>query len=548
MLRQPILVVLAILVAALGALAYVGIRVMRSDRDALYERYANERAQALDDASHGVSSEIEKIGGDLDLACALLEDAESPQIAERQLRAMATIKREYLVVAARHDGVTTRVVDASPPPNAASLAALADQAFPSILDAAEKSPGVLRISGPIGGGDAAWYRVYARRLRGRSPTVAALVDTSLLLAPLDLLADANTEVLVGNGDGIAPVSDARLAANRAEVAGLLDEARAGRTATRVLDAPTAVRLGLPDTTAIAVAVPLRVDRGAPWGLVVVSSTIALATQEETLVRRVLVGGVLALVLLLAAAGYVIYSTRRTAQLRERARSEARLIHSEKLVTAGQLAAGIAHEIGTPLGVARGRVELALSHLGAEHADAKNHTVAIDQIDRVTKMIQQLLDYVRPTKVEVQSVDAGRAIRNVIDLLGVQATKRNVAFEVDVEPDLPALRADPDQLQQVLVNLALNAIDACEKRGTVELRAARRGQAVVLEVHDDGAGIPKDLRAQVFDPFFTTKKRGQGTGLGLWVVAQLVRANAAEIELDSAPGKGTTATVTWPVFR
>jgi signal transduction histidine kinase len=97
-----------------------------------------------------------------------------------------------------------------------------------------------------------------------------------------------------------------------------------------------------------------------------------------------------------------------------------------------------------------------------------------------------------------------------------------------------------------VNLVLNALDACERKGRVELSATRRGETVVMEVRDDGHGIPRDVQAQVFDPFFTTKKRGQGTGLGLWVVAQIMRSHAGEIELESAPEAGTRIRVVWPV--
>jgi signal transduction histidine kinase len=136
------------------------------------------------------------------------------------------------------------------------------------------------------------------------------------------------------------------------------------------------------------------------------------------------------------------------------------------------------------------------------------------------------------------------MRIVANLLAAHAGKHHVALEVDVAPDL-AVRADPDQLQQVLLNLALNAIDACANGGHVTLRAKPDGKLGVFEVIDDGAGIPRELLTKVFDPFFTTKKRGQGTGLGLWVVAQLVRAHAGEIELDSTVGAGTKVKVVWP---
>jgi two-component system, NtrC family, sensor histidine kinase HydH len=218
-------------------------------------------------------------------------------------------------------------------------------------------------------------------------------------------------------------------------------------------------------------------------------------------------------------------------------------NSEKLVTAGQLAAGIAHEIGTPLNIARGRAELLKSR--AAPADAANHQIIIDQIDRVTRLIQQLLDFVRPSPTTIQVIEIGSTMQLIGELLAPEAGKRKVTLSLHTAPDLPPFRADPDRLQQVLVNLVMNGIDACDEGGHVELRATSHGGALVMEVADDGQGIPHELQAQIFDPFFTTKKRGQGTGLGLWVVAQLVRSHAGEIELDSTPGDGTIVRITWP---
>jgi signal transduction histidine kinase len=227
--------------------------------------------------------------------------------------------------------------------------------------------------------------------------------------------------------------------------------------------------------------------------------------------------------------------------------EDRLVHSEKLATAGQLAAGIAHEIGTPLNIARGRAEITAAKLGDEHPQASNQRIIVDQIDHVSGLINQLLDYVRPRPPVVEAVDPDAAILATTELLAAEATKRRVRVETEVVPGTPALRADPGQLRQVLVNLAMNSLDACEVGGHLVIRArpADGGSAVVVEVEDDGVGIASAHRAQVFDPFFTTKKRGQGTGLGLWVVAQLVRSHGAEIDLESEPGDGTRVRLTWP---
>lgn len=676
MTRRPILVVVIALLAALAALAFVGRRVLERDRQAMYDRYADERMQGIEEAANGLTTDIGDIGEDLDLASTLLRDAESTRVAERELHAIATIKREYVVMDVRADDrSTTRVVALDAPRGAA---ARADAALSEMLDAADAHPGELHRSAALGNENelGAWYRVFARRPGTHGPSVAVVVDMTVVLGRLKLPRDSSTRLLVLGANGLAaPISDrslAGLAGSRPEpLRSALQAARENRSTIATVDAELAESIGLARTTAVLVAVPVQVASGPPWTLLIVVSTAALQAQEHTLVRRVLVGGTLVLLLLLSAAIYVVVSTRRAATLRERLRHvdrlahltekaekiidhipsgvltlsedcrvtgvnrwfagrltrditgntlaqafdhapaedlatlselveraiathspqslprarlsllgqealisidaiplersvadvsllvvfddltelrriEERLLHSEKLVTAGQLAAGIAHEIGTPLNVARGRIELSLGHLGAGHAEAPNHQVALDQIDRVTRLIQQLLDYVRPTTSAMQEIDVARTMRVVQDLLTAHATKHDVGLHVDSPESLPVLRADPDQVQQVLVNLVLNAIDACGRGGSVTLAASPQAGAIRLEVADDGHGIPRDIQAQIFDPFFTTKKRGQGTGLGLWVVAQLVRLHAAEIEVLSAPGSGTKVRVTWPV--
>ena len=227
------------------------------------------------------------------------------------------------------------------------------------------------------------------------------------------------------------------------------------------------------------------------------------------------------------------------------RIEERVLHAEKMVTAGQLAAGIAHELGTPLNVIRARAELAIDRLGT-HPEARGQRIVLDQVDHVSRLIAQLLDYVRTTTAAVRPVPVAGAVAAVVELLEVEAEKRKVALSFMAPDDLPAVRADPGQLQQVLVNLIMNALDACEPGGKVVVRAESAATgAVVFEVQDDGSGIDVEHRTQVFDPFYTTKKRGQGTGLGLWVVAQLVRAHDGQIDLDSTPGTGTLVRITWP---
>ncbi len=232
--------------------------------------------------------------------------------------------------------------------------------------------------------------------------------------------------------------------------------------------------------------------------------------------------------------------------------ETQLLRAEKFATVGVLAAGIAHEIGTPLGVVRGRAEYVLGKLGAGHPQAAGVGVIIEQIDRVSRTIRQLLDFSRLQPAAVRPVMLGPLLHDVSELLRLEAERRQVRLEWELPEGVPAIAADPDQLQQVLVNLALNACDACSAGGRVRLTATAPDASssdawglVTLAVQDDGCGIPAESLNQVFDPFFTTKKRGQGTGLGLTVVAHVVRNHGGRVELESQPGRGTRVTVLWP---
>lgn len=226
-----------------------------------------------------------------------------------------------------------------------------------------------------------------------------------------------------------------------------------------------------------------------------------------------------------------------------------LLRAEKLATVGVLAAGIAHEIGTPLGIVRGRAERIAAKLGAEHPLAPGARTIVEEIDRVSRIIRELLDYSRLSKASAVPVAVETVARAVLDLLALQARARGVSVALELPGALPPVAADPDQLQQVLVNLVMNGVDACGSGGRVVVRASpdSAGRALI-EVEDDGAGIPDELRNRVFDPFFTTKKRGQGTGLGLAVVARLVRNHGGEVELDSAVGRGTRVRILWPLAR
>jgi signal transduction histidine kinase len=230
--------------------------------------------------------------------------------------------------------------------------------------------------------------------------------------------------------------------------------------------------------------------------------------------------------------------------------ENQLVRAEKLITVGVLSAGIAHEIGSPLAVIRGRAEQVLKHLkdppeaGPRADDVR---VIIKHIDNITSTIRQLLDFSRRQAVAPSAVPLALAVERARGLVQWKLAAKELELKVTLDGALPPLAADPDQLQQVLVNLLLNACDASEKGRAVTVTArGSAGKEVTFEVVDRGCGIAAEHMNAVFDPFFTTKQRGEGTGLGLTIAAGIVRNHGGRINLTSAPGRGTTVTVRWPV--
>lgn len=230
-----------------------------------------------------------------------------------------------------------------------------------------------------------------------------------------------------------------------------------------------------------------------------------------------------------------------------------LLRSEKLATVGILAAGVAHEIGTPLGVVRGRAEHVLEKLGSDHKESSGLRVIIEQIDRIASTIRELLDFSRSKSVNVSGVALAPMVHKVIELLRYEISRRNLKVSLEISDSLPMLAADIDQLQQVMINLAMNACDACSDGEEIWIGArlehiTTSSRYLCIEVVDTGCGIPTEHLLRVFDPFFTTKKRGQGTGLGLTIVSQIVRNHGGEIELKSDVGEGTRVRLRWPIVE
>lgn len=229
--------------------------------------------------------------------------------------------------------------------------------------------------------------------------------------------------------------------------------------------------------------------------------------------------------------------------------ERQLRHSEILSVAGRLATGLAHEVGTPLNIVSGRAEFLLRTLPADDRRREELEVMIAQIDRISGIIRSLLDMVRPAKPEMQPTALAGVMERLLPLLRHGARRRGVHLEAAVPPDLPPAMADANQLQQVVINLVMNAIEATPIGGRVEVTARRRSlgdrAGVEVAVADTGPGIPAEIRSKVFEPFFSTKPRGQGTGLGLPICRDIVREHGGDIRLESRVEGGTAVTVWLP---
>lgn len=226
-----------------------------------------------------------------------------------------------------------------------------------------------------------------------------------------------------------------------------------------------------------------------------------------------------------------------------ARGEA--IRSEKMASVGLLAAGMAHEIGTPLAAIMGYSAILAEELAADPEKSDYLRRITDESRRIDRIVRGLLDYARPKGARREEVSVPQLLEKVVELLSTQGVLKHLEVSVETEPGLPSLFADPYQLEQLLINLIMNARDAMPQGGKLWLKGTRSGADVVIEVIDSGHGMPPEHLSRVFDPFFTTKEPGKGTGLGLAIAARIAESCGGRLEVQSELGKGSRFTLTLP---
>ena len=229
--------------------------------------------------------------------------------------------------------------------------------------------------------------------------------------------------------------------------------------------------------------------------------------------------------------------------------QSKLFQTEKMAALGQLVSGIAHELNNPLTSIMGYAQLLLGRrLGSErNADAR---MIYQEADRAGRIVKNLLVFGRETKPERQPVDLNEIVVRTLSLRSYELKVENISVEFQPDPGLPPILADSTQLQQIVLNLLVNAEQAIQQaHGHGHIRIRTRLLSAVrlaLEVADDGPGIPPEIASRIFDPFFTTKAVGVGTGLGLSIVYGIVQEHGGEVSVKNALGSGATFTVELPV--
>jgi PAS domain S-box-containing protein len=226
--------------------------------------------------------------------------------------------------------------------------------------------------------------------------------------------------------------------------------------------------------------------------------------------------------------------------------EDQLRKTERLAELGTLASGMAHEIGTPMNVILGRAELLMRKATDERTRRGLETI-VTQVERITKIMNQLLSFARKRPAERQGANLEAIMIDVLDVLQERFNKHHITVTKTVPPQLPRVLADSDHMNQVFLNLILNACQAMPEGGTLRLALHPTDATVELTIQDTGCGIPPEQLSKIFDPFFSTKAVGEGTGLGLTVVHGILQEHQGAIRVTSVPSQGTTFIVSLPVY-
>jgi signal transduction histidine kinase len=234
-----------------------------------------------------------------------------------------------------------------------------------------------------------------------------------------------------------------------------------------------------------------------------------------------------------------------------------LIQSAKFAALGELAANIAHEVNNPIGIISGKARLLVSRAAPKFPEKMIRDLGkiVEQCDRLSDLTRRLLEYCRPTMSAKVPIDPHRPLQRAMDLASHRAKTLGVEVKTTLERNEARVRGNGNELEQVFLNILINAIDSMPGGGRVTISSRTEGVAVDGErsgirvaIEDTGVGIDESIAHRIFDPFFTTKGEGKGTGLGLSISYSIVRSHGGFIDFESKPGQGTRFTVTLPLVE
>jgi PAS domain S-box-containing protein len=218
--------------------------------------------------------------------------------------------------------------------------------------------------------------------------------------------------------------------------------------------------------------------------------------------------------------------------------------SEKLAVIGQLAAGIAHEIGNPLASISSLVQL-IQRKNKDESLGEQLVLIKENIDRISKIVRELVDFSRPPSYEKITIQITDIVKTAVGIVKYDKRVKKVNFETQFDPNIPLVKVVPDQVLQVFVNILINALDAIEGTGNIFVKTYHDDKNIFVSVTDNGCGMDADTISKIFDPFFTTKDVGKGTGLGLSVSYSIIKKLNGEILVESEISKGSTFTIRIP---
>lgn len=298
--------------------------------------------------------------------------------------------------------------------------------------------------------------------------------------------------------------------------------------------------GLPARRAYAGIAEITSHTGRRWGIVILASAWRMRARQEATMWRLAISVIVSGGIVAAIGAYARRRMQRSLELER----EVALANADKMATVAALSTGIAHEIGTPLGVIVGRTEQLLGRPNTDERAAKSLRIVLEQVERIQRIVRGSLALARGDAPELVPTSPSSVAKRATDLVRHRFAEADVELVSDVKSDLPDVACNPSLFEQALVNLLLNACHATPARSKVTLDVQQEGGHVVFAVEDEGDGIPDEIASRASQPFFSTRRAQGGSGLGLTIAREIVKHHGGELQLvRRTDGHGTRASIT-----